>query len=60
MNRKISRITAFFMLIIAIAFVPFALNHPEASWPWSNTVSFIIYAVYIVLMIFLFAAPFKK
>lgn len=48
------------MLIVAIAFVVFALKHPETSFPWSNTVTYAIYAVYLIVVTILLVAPFKK
>lgn len=48
------------MLIVAIAFVVFALKHPEASFPWSNAVTYAIYAVYLIVVAILLVAPFKK
>ena len=38
MKKRISRIIGLTMLIIAIVFIMFALNHPEKSFPWSNTI----------------------
>ena len=35
MNKKISRIIGLVMVVIAIVFVVFALNHPEMSFPWN-------------------------
>lgn len=60
MIKKISRIIASLMLIFSIAFVVYALNHPEASFSWSNTITYVLYALYIAVMVFLFIAPFKK
>ena len=60
MAKKISRIIGMIMLIVAIAFVVFALKHPEASFPWSNTVTYAIYAVYLIVVTILLVAPFKK
>ena len=60
MSRKMSRVIACLMLVIGIAFVIVALNNPQLSWPWSNTISWTIYLTYIILMIVLFIAPFKK
>lgn len=48
------------MLIIAAAFVIFALNNPQADFPWSNTVTYTIYAIYLILTAVLFIAPFKR
>lgn len=39
MSRKVSRTIGLSMLILAIAFVAYALRHPEGSFPWSNTVT---------------------
>ena len=60
MAKKTSRIIGMIMLIVAIAFVVFALKHPEASFPWSNTVTYAIYAVYLIVVAILLVAPFKK
>ncbi|OUQ15435.1 hypothetical protein [Lachnoclostridium sp. An138] len=60
MAKKISRIIGMIMLIVAIAFVVFALKHPETSFPWSNTVTYAIYAVYLIVVTILLVAPFKK
>ena len=38
MKRSISKIIGLTMLIIAIVFIMFALNHPEKSFPWSNKI----------------------
>lgn len=60
MTKRISRTIAVIMLIIAAAFVIFALNNPQADFPWSNTVTYTIYAVYLILTAVLFIAPFKR
>ena len=58
--KKISRIIATIMLVIALGFIVYAINHPELSWPWSNAVTFTIYGIYLLIMIILFIAPFKN
>lgn len=60
MKKKISRIIGAIMLVAAIVFVVFALNHPEMSFPWSNTITYLLYALYLIVMAVLFIAPFKK
>lgn len=45
------------MLIFAAGFIVFALTHPTASFPWSNTVTYTVYAVYLFIMALLFIAP---
>lgn len=54
------RIAAYSMLAIALIFIDIAFGNPEFSFPWSNTISYIIYAVYIAVMIFLFIISGKK
>ena len=58
--KKLSRIIATIMLVIALGFIVYAINHPELSWPWSNAVTFTIYGIYLLIMIILFIAPFKN
>ncbi len=60
LSKKSSRIVAVLMLVIAIGFLAFAFTHPTASFPWNNTVTYFIYIAYILAMIILFVAPFKK
>ena len=60
MIKKYSRIIAVIMLVIAIVFIFIALNNPQASFPWSNEITYILYGVYLCLMIVLFIAPFKR
>lgn len=58
--KKISRIIAGLMLAAAVVFFWYAGNHPEAGFPWSNTVTYVLYGVYALVMIVLFVAPFKR
>lgn len=57
--KKICRITAAVMLAAAAAFTVCALNNPQASFPWSNAVTYTIYAVYLAVTAVLFIAPCK-
>ncbi len=59
MRKKTSRIIAWLMLLAAAAFLAYALGHPEASFPWSNAVTYTLYLAYGLLMLLLFIAPFK-
>ena len=43
MTKKSSRIVAVIMLIIAIIFFVVALNNPQASFPWNNIITYILY-----------------
>ena len=40
------------MILIAILFVFYALKHPEASFPWPNSITYTIYLAYLVLTIY--------
>jgi len=68
MNKSISyvalrsqrRIIGLIMLIIAIVFIMFALNHPEKSFPWSNTITWLLYGVYFLVTVVLLIAPKMK
>ena len=60
MSKKVSRIVGGIMLAVAVVVVAVALGHPEMSFPWSNTVTYSLYAVYLVAAIVLLIAPFKN
>lgn len=57
MKKSISRIIGLTMLIIAIVFIMFALNHPEKSFPWSNTITWLLYGVYFLVTVVLLIVP---
>lgn len=50
-NKKYLKI-ALTLLVIGIIFIFYALNHPEASFPWSNNITYIIYIVYLLLIVY--------
>ena len=60
MKKSISRIIGVIMLIIAIVFIMFALNHPEMSFPWNNTITWLMYGVYFLVTVVLLIAPKMK
>jgi len=60
MKKTVSRIIGLVMAVIAIVFVVFALNHPEMSFPWSNTFTWVLYGLYAIVMAVLIIAPTKK
>ena len=60
MKKNVSRIIGLVMVAIAIAFVVFALNHPEMSFPWSNTITWVLYGLYAIVTAVLLIAPAKK
>ena len=58
MKKSISRIIGVIMLIVAIVFIVFALNHPEKSFPWNNTITWLLYGIYfLVTVVLLFDSP---
>ena len=57
MNKSISRIIGVIMLIVAFVFIMFALNHPEKSFPWNNTITWLLYGVYFLVTVVLLIAP---
>ena len=59
-KKNISRIIGLIMLIIAIVFIMFALNHPEKSFPWNNTITWLLYGVYFLVTVLLLIAPKMK
>ncbi|MEZ3445021.1 MAG: hypothetical protein K1W30_07810 [Lachnospiraceae bacterium] len=60
MTKKHSRMIAALMLVIAVVFISIALSNPQAGFPWSNIITHTLYGIYLIIMIVLFAAPFKK
>ena len=60
MNKSISRIIGVIMLIVAFVFIMFALNHPEMSFPWNNTITWLLYGVYFLVTVVLLIAPKMK
>jgi len=37
------------MILIAVVFIVYALNNPQASFPWGNNISYIIYITYAIV-----------
>ena len=60
MKKSVSRIIGLIMLIIAIVFIMFALNHPEKRFPWNNTITWLLYGAYFLVTVVLLIAPKMK
>ncbi len=60
MSKRISRFIACTMLVIGVVFLAIALNNPQLNWPWNNIITRLLYFAYLVVMVVLFIAPFKK
>ena len=50
---KNTKIIGIIMLIVACLFIIYAFNHPEASFPWSNQMTDILYGGYLLVMVIL-------
>lgn len=48
------------MLLVAAGFLWYALGHPEDSFLWSNTVSFMLYGGYLLLAAIFLTAPSRR
>lgn len=60
MKKVTARAIGIGLLVIAAAFVGYALDHPEASFPWGNGVTYGIYAVYVAAVVVFLIAPFGQ
>lgn len=58
--KRISVLVGLGLLAIAVCFLGYAANHPEAAFPWSNKVTFLIYGMYLWLLKFLLDIPFLR
>ena len=59
MKRKTSLAIGAVLAAIAVCFPSYAAGHPEASFPWSNRITFMLYGAYVwLLMKFLVDIPF--
>lgn len=55
MNKsKIFFMIGVLMILVAIIFIMFAMNHPEMSFVGGNIVAYSIYAVYAIIAILMF------
>jgi uncharacterized membrane protein len=50
MKNKMLKYVGIVMMIVAVIFVIVAFNNPEFAWPWSNTITCIIYGTYLITM----------
>ncbi len=47
------------LMIVAISFILYGVNNPQASFPWSNSVTYVIYSIYGLLTGFVWGLVFK-
>lgn len=57
MKHIYARMIGLVMVVIAVAFVIFAWNHPEMSFPWSNTMTWVLYGIYTLVTVVLLTVP---
>ena len=60
MTKRKSRIIGFVMLIVAVVFAGYAMGHPELSFPWSDTVTNLMYGMYGFMTAMFLIAPAKN
>ena len=60
MKKSTSRIAGLVMLIIAVAFIMFAVSHSEMSFPWNNIITWLLYGLYVLVTVVLLIAPKMK
>lgn len=61
MTKKKSVLIGVILLIAAILFAGYAGTHPEASFPWSNRVTFMLYGAYLWMIFkFLIGIPLQQ
>ena len=59
MKKSASLMIGGILAAIAVYFVVYAAGHPEASFPWSNRITFMLYGAYVWLLLkFLIDMPF--
>ncbi len=60
MNKKLSRAIGLIMLSVAVIFVIYALNHPEAGFNIPLNLTYGLYTAYILAMVIFLIGPFRK
>lgn len=57
-NKRLLRIISLVMFVVAIAFLYYALQHPESSWSFSLKLVYLMYLCYLIIMIACFIISF--
>jgi len=60
MKRKIYLYTGTTLLLLAIGFIIYSINNPQASFPWNNSITYTFYAFYFIAIIVCFILALKK
>lgn len=48
------------LVVIAICFFIYAISNPQASFPWNNTVTYMIYIVYGLITVLVWGLAIKS
>lgn len=59
-NNRLFLVIGIVMIAVAICFVVYALNNPQAGFPWGNSITYGIYLVYAVVTISFVVKGLKK
>ena len=46
-EKKKSLVLGMILVFIGLCFIAFAVTHPEASFPWSNRITYMLYGIYL-------------
>lgn len=60
MTKRACRKLGLLLLVLAVCCVVYALGHPTGNFPWSNSVTYGVYLVYILVTAAFLWAPFGK
>jgi len=60
MKRKTYLCVGIAMLLLAIGFIIYAFNNPQVSFPWNNSITYTIYAIYAIAIIICFILALRK
>ena len=58
--KKIFLLSACVLIVIAVCFVIYAMWHPELSFPWSVSITYVLYGLYVDAIVLLFILAFWK
>lgn len=53
-------LSACVLIVIAVCFVIYAMWHPELSFPWSASITYVLYGLYVDGIVLLFILAFWK
>ena len=60
MRKSVFAVIGTIMIIIAVCFVAYALHHPEAFFPWPNSVTYTLFALYGIATVVMFVLAARK